>query len=169
VKRLKVAHPRLELRQPLAYGLQKAPWLAELLRRLYRLGQVRFSAGVVGVIWNTNHEILLVKHVFHPQHPWGLPGGWLRANENPIEALRRELREEAELEIVVEGLLLVANGQHFRHLDIAYLCRPENAVGELSAELLAFRWTALDGLPHEMAPFHQAAIAEAKRQWKFED
>jgi 8-oxo-dGTP diphosphatase len=164
-----VAYPWLELRQPLANGLRRVPWLAEMLRRLYRLGQPRFTAGVVGVIWNASHEILLVEHVFHPQHPWGLPGGWLQANEHPVDALKRELREEANLEVVVEGLLLVSRAERFHHLDIAYLCQPGNTVGELSAELLDFRWTALDSLPREMAPFHRAAIAEAKRQRKFED
>jgi 8-oxo-dGTP diphosphatase len=163
-----VAYPRLELQQPLANGLRRVPWLAEMLRRLYRLGQPRFTAGVVGVIQNANHEILLVEHVFHPQHPWGLPGGWLQANEHPIDALRRELREEANLEIKVKGLLQVSRGEHFRHLDIAYLCQPENKVGELSVELLGFSWTALDDLPHAMAPFHRAAIAEARRQMKVE-
>jgi 8-oxo-dGTP diphosphatase len=140
-----------------------------MLRYVYRLGQPRFSAGVVGVILNANNEVLLVEHVFHPRYPWGLPGGWLGANEHPIEALKRELREEASLDISVENLLLVTTVQHFRHLDIAFLCRAESKVGDLNSELLDFRWTALDALPHEMAPFHRAAIAEAMRQKKFED
>jgi ADP-ribose pyrophosphatase YjhB (NUDIX family) len=169
VKRIKVASPRQILQRPLAYGLRKAPWLANNLRYLYRIGQPRFSAGVVGVILNANQEVLLVEHVFHPQYPWGLPGGWLGANEHPIEALKRELCEEAGLEIMVKDLLLIGRGEHFRHLDMAYLCQPENKVGELSSELLDFRWTALDSLPDNLAPFHRAAITEAKRRKKFED
>ena len=164
-----MGYPRHGLRQPLAKGLRKAPWLAALLRYLYRLILPRFSAGVVGVILNANDEVLLVEHVFHPQYPWGLPGGWLGANEHPDEALKRELREEADLEIEVANLLLVESVRHFRHLDIAYLCQTEHKVGDLSAELLDFRWVALDGLPTEMAPFHRAALAEAKRQKNFED
>jgi 8-oxo-dGTP diphosphatase len=163
-----VAYPRSRLQRSLAYGFRKAPWLIDVLRRLYRLGLPRFSAGVVGVIMNANDEILLVEHVFHPRYPWGLPGGWLGANEHPSEALKRELCEEAGLEIVIEDLLLVERWPHFQHLDVAYLCRPENAVGDLNAELLDFRWAALDDLPPKMSPFHRAAIAQARRQMKVE-
>ena len=41
-----------------------------------------------------------VPHIFYPDH-WGCFGGAVDTGENPLEALRRELREELEYELDV--------------------------------------------------------------------
>jgi 8-oxo-dGTP pyrophosphatase MutT (NUDIX family) len=109
-----------------------------------------------------NGEVLLVEHVFHPVHPWGLPGGWVDHNENPAQTVQRELREELELDVQVGPLL------HFEvtfgsHLDFAYRCETTDEVGQLSGELLSFRWVAPDNLP-PMHDFHYHAIQSGLAQ-----
>lgn len=53
----------------------------------------------VGAIIVNNNEILLVKHVKPHASYWLLPGGGVEPGETLPDALRRELQEEACLEI----------------------------------------------------------------------
>lgn len=142
--------------------VSRYPWVMGAAQKIWRIARPRFSVGAVGVVLNEAHEILLVEHVFHPYHPWGLPGGWVEANEDPAQAVGRELREELELDVEVGpvvGAQRVFNG----HLDLAYLCFPRGSVGKLCFELLDYRWVKPDNLPPTHA-FHQFAI-ENTMKW----
>lgn len=130
-----------------------------MARGFWRLRQPKFSAGVVGVVFNAQGQVLLVEHVFHPYAPWGLPGGWVDRNESPAETVRRELREELNLAIRV-GPILMAEIGYGNHLDLAYLCYAEGLIGALSRELLAFDWYNVNKLP-KLQPFHHRAIVQA--------
>ena len=125
----------------------------------YRFFQPKYSIGVIGVVLNQASEVLLVEHVFHPRIPWGLPGGWIGFNEDPSVAVIREFREELSLEISIVSLLLTKRTQ-FNHLDIAYLCESNNDIGELSYELLGFKWFSKSNLP-PLHKFHYEAITAA--------
>lgn len=154
---------RARLRQ-LAQFLQRAPFLTYLMIRVFRASRARFTAGVVGVVMNDENKMLLVKHVFHPEPSWGLPGGWMERRERPEAALVRELQEELGLEVTVEEPLVIETGHLYAtHLDMAYLCRAQGPVQRLSMELLEYRWIALAEIP-PLFPFHQLAVeAAAKR------
>jgi 8-oxo-dGTP diphosphatase len=131
------------------------------MRTILQPIQPHFTAGVVGVVLNAHGEVLMVEHVFHPEHPWGLPGGWMGQGEAPAHALARELQEETGIQISIESPLLVETGYYFRsHLDIAFLCHARSDVSSLSSELLDYRWVDLSEVP-PMLPFHQAAVQAA--------
>lgn len=147
------------LGRKIATTIRRAPWIASSARILYRLRQARFSAGVVGVVFNDDQDILLVEHVFHPYHPWGLPGGWVDHREDPSSTLLREMHEELELDVEVGPVLLV-RVQNENHIDMAYLCRQAGPIGALSSELLAYRWVSPSKLPR-LQPFHYLAVQEA--------
>ncbi len=150
--------------QKIANILRRFPWIIRLATHVYRLGRPRFSAGVVGVIFNTNNEVLLVEHVFHPDHPWGLPGGWVDRAEPLDVAVAREVREELQLSVEAKQVLHVEIAtKRFNHIDVAYLCTTQGDVGELSAELLQYRWTPTDALPDRIPVFHRHAIQQASQ------
>lgn len=142
----------------IAHALRQAPWLAGILTRVVRLGQSRFTAGVIGVVLNDADQILLVEHVFHPDTPWGLPGGWLEKGELPAACVKREVSEETGVEVAVICPLCIDRGPLRGHLEIAYLCHAKNDVRALSSELLDYRWADINTLP-PMKHSHQAAIA----------
>lgn len=143
----------------LALFLQKAPWIVGIARLLWRVHQPKFSAGVVGVIFNLDDQVLLVEHVFHPYAPWGLPGGWVDRNENPDETVKRELREELALEAEV-GPVIRVDVDFGNHLDFAYLCYARSEIGNLSKELLNYGWYPVDAMPR-LHRFHYLAIQSA--------
>lgn len=143
----------------LALFLQKAPWIVVVARVLWRLTQPKFSAGVVGVVFDDKGRILLVEHVFHPYAPWGLPGGWMDRRESPSHTVLRELREELDLQVDV-GPVLLAEVDYGNHLDLAYLCYSIGEIGVLSRELLSYTWCDVDELPRLQA-FHYRAIQSA--------
>jgi ADP-ribose pyrophosphatase YjhB (NUDIX family) len=147
----------LKLSQKLAELALRRPLIAEMTTRLYRLTRPRFTSGVVGMIFNERGEILFVKHVYHPETPWGLPGGWQDAGENPVETLRRELDEELGLEVDIQYPLLIERRATHRHLDIAYLCYARNDVQGLSVELTDYRWCTPDSRP-DIHPFQKRAV-----------
>ncbi len=135
------------------------PGLARVAQEIWRLGQARYTVGVVGVVVNARQQVLIVEHVFHPRTPWGLPGGWVGRAETPAEALRREMGEELQLQIEVHQLLLLEINQR-GHYDFAYFCQPQNDIGRVSAELLDYRWVDLLDLPR-LYPFHYRAVMKA--------
>jgi ADP-ribose pyrophosphatase YjhB (NUDIX family) len=135
--------------------LRRMPWIVNVGRILYGFFRPRFSAGVVGVVFNANGDVLLAEHVFHPHTPWGLPGGWIERNEDPATALRREFHEELELDVTTDKVLIVIGEEN--HIDIAYLCTANGQVGKLSNELLGYRWTSVHELPR-IQKFHYRAI-----------
>jgi len=139
--------------------LQKAPWIVAFARSFWRLRQPKFTAGVVGVVFNAQGQVLLVEHVFHPYAPWGLPGGWIDRKETPSQTAVRELKEELQLTVEVDAFLLV-EVDFGNHLDFAYLCHAVDTVGTLSNELLDYGWYDTADLP-KLHRFHYKAIKTA--------
>lgn len=144
-----------------AWILRRVPWGGWLAQAVYRLWQPRFSVGVVGIVLDASGErVLLVEHLFHPQRPWGLPGGWIARGEDPARTAEREILEETGLRVrAVRPVLALRSPQLRRHLDLVYFCQPEDGpqVICLSHELLSYRWAPLDALPPLVA-FHERAI-----------
>ena len=147
------------MKQRLARLMKRIPGVAVLIQSVYRIFMQKHTIGVVGVVLNAEGKVLLVEHVFHPKHPWGLPGGWMERGETPAFGLAREIREETGIVVEVERPLLIEKGFLPGHLDIVYLCDAKNDVQALSPELLDYRWVALDSLP-SLSRIHRAAIAE---------
>ena len=143
----------------LSHFLRRNSWIVAFAYRIKRVFQPKYTMGVVGVIFDNQQRILLVEHVFHPKRPWGLPGGWIDRREDPKDALERELQEELQLSVNM-GNILLAEFHHGNHLDLAYVCQPISEIGELSFELLQYRWFNIEDMP-KLHRFHHNAITQA--------
>jgi 8-oxo-dGTP diphosphatase len=136
------------------------PLLQQLMVGGIMLTVPKRRVGVNLVPLNSAGQVLLLRHVFHPQVPWGLPGGWLGRGEAPAAGALREFREETGLTAVLGPVLLVEQGRQPSHLGIAFLGYVQPAPLTLSNEILAADWFPPDDLP-PLQSFVRQAIETA--------
>lgn len=121
----------------------------------------RHRVGVGVVVMDEANRVLMLKHVFHPHTPWGLPGGWMGRNETPRLCAIRELQEETGLRATLGPVVHVTYDDRMLGLNVAFLAATEPGPFTLSAEILSARWFRPDALPSPLLPFTREAIAAA--------
>jgi ADP-ribose pyrophosphatase YjhB (NUDIX family) len=114
---------------------------------LQRLVIPHFRIGVVGVVQNDQHQVLLFRHTYRPRYPWGLPTGFLEHREQPVEAIAREIREEAGFEVEVAPLCLAVVEPKRSHANLIYRGRFLGGSFVPSPEVSEARFFDLDDLP----------------------
>ncbi len=156
----------------LATWLWSLPWPTRLRRLVepvishrafQRLLVPHFRCGVVGIIQNAAGEYLLFKHTYRNEHPWGLPTGFLEPGEQPERALRREVCEEAGLDIEVAGLHGVYVDER-SIVNIVFRGRPLGEKFRPSAEISAAEFYPLDDLPPMMPAQRHLLIKMSQRE-----
>lgn len=114
-------------------------------------GTIRPVATVGALIFNRQHEILLVRtHKWRDR--WGIAGGKIRRGESCEDALRRETLEETGLELDDIRFLLVQDciepeefesSAHFLLLNYVAVCRDDTVNVQLNDEAEAYCWVSL--------------------------
>jgi len=106
-------------------------------------------------------EVLLVRHTYGPDR-WELPGGGVHRGEEPLAALRRELREELGIEVAQATLLSTEPGpERLRHHRM-HLFRVEIEEPRLRpdpVEIAESRWFAPAAPPERVGPMVRRALA----------
>lgn len=92
------------------------------------------AAAVAALITDTDGNLLVTVRAKEPaKGTWDLPGGFVDPGESSEEALRREVKEELNLDIIsMTYLYSVPSVYEYKQvtyytLDLAYLCRVEDA------------------------------------------
>lgn len=124
---------------------RKAPRVLRLWS--VRLTNARFTVTAAGIISNSEDRVLLLKHRFRTGSGWGIPGGFIEADEQPEEGLRRELREEIGLELQTVTLYKARTFKGTRQIEIIFSGRTEGVATPQSQEIKKAGWFALDSLP----------------------
>jgi len=119
----------------------------QLLQIYWFLFRPKKMGAKVVVICNDN--ILLVKHTFNPSY-WTLPGGGVKRGEEPINAARRELKEEIGRNVDnLEFLRIVHNKSQYKEDTIyTYYTKFEDKnIIKDDLEILEARWFPVNQLP----------------------
>jgi ADP-ribose pyrophosphatase YjhB (NUDIX family) len=129
------------------------------------VGYANAVPGVEAVCFDDRGRVLLGRRAFDPGRGlWDLPGGFLHEDEHPLDALRREIREETALEIEPLEFL----GFWLEPYDgRIVLCLPWTArvsgEGRAGDDLVELRWFEPGELPApaELAFSHYPAVLSA--------
>jgi ADP-ribose pyrophosphatase YjhB (NUDIX family) len=140
------------VRQPLVY---------KLLRLSLRAIAPRHRCGVGIVAFDADERILMLRHVFHPKAPWGLPGGIMERREAPEACARRELWEETGLEAELGPVVLAYREPNLDHIGLVYTARILPGPIELSSEIIEARWYHPAELPVQLRPYDRKGIGAA--------
>ena len=128
------------------------------------LTQPRFTVTAGAVVSDERGRVLLLRHVLRKGSGWGVPGGFLKAAEQPEEAVRRELREETGLELDRVELAFVRSLAGVRQVEIIFRCRLRAAALtglEKGFEIDGAGWFARDALPQGLGRDQRRLIERA--------
>jgi len=129
----------------------------KLRRWTVRMSHPRFAVTAGAIISDDNGRVLLLKHRFRPGSGWGLPGGFIEKDEQPADAIRRELREEIEMEISEPEVFAVRAFKEPKQIEIVFCCQALGDTGTKNFEIQYAGWFQLDELPAAL-PQDQAAL-----------
>ncbi len=118
----------------------------------------KVMVGVCGMLLDDSDQILLLRHRFHKAGYWGMPGGWLSPGETICECWRREVKEELDLDTVVDTI--ICHRATRRTLEFILLGRISG--GQLKVdpvEILEARFFSAEELP-PMEGYHLRVIGE---------
>ncbi len=118
----------------------------------------------VDAVVERNDEILLIKRKNPPfEDRWALPGGFVEYGETVEKAVKREVMEEAGVEVELKGILGVYSepGRDPRG-HVVSVCFVANAVGEGKAgsDAKEARFFPLEEIGKEKLAFDHARILE---------
>ena len=136
---------------------------ARMRRWSMRATHTRFTVTAGALIFNDAGKVLLLKHRFRPGTGWGLPGGFLEAGEHPLDALKRELREEIGMEVESAEVFTARSFKKVRQVEVLYLCRANGNVKPQAMEVERAEWFAVDSLPDGL-PRDQRRLVERAAQ-----
>ncbi|WP_420627921.1 NUDIX hydrolase N-terminal domain-containing protein [Candidatus Leptofilum sp.] len=141
------------------------------LRFAEEAGYITPKVGADAAIFNEKGEILLMERA--DGSGWCLPCGWVEANERPIDAAIREVREETGLEVEVTQFVGVftrkasaKNGPHTM-VAVVHLCKIVGGELQLSHEGSDLRYWPLDEVEH-WHPNHDKYAHAAHKMWQSE-
>lgn len=119
-----------------------------------------FTVGVVGVIENERGEVLLLRHTYRGDYPWGLPTGVMEYGEQPVDALRREVSEETGFEVELSPHATLFTELNRPLLNIIFRGRYLAGSFSSSTEISSAQFFPLDALPPVLP-----GQAEIIQQW----
>jgi mutator protein MutT len=128
-----------------------------------RVAHTRFTVTAGAVIFNDKGEVLLLKHRFRAGSGWGLPGGFMEKGEQPIDALRRELREEIDLEVEDVEVFAVRSFKKPKQVEVLFRARANAQVKSQTVEVERAEWFAIDALPQGLPRDQRVYIERAAK------
>ena len=132
--------------------LEKNSWHVGRKIRQTAAPEIHPLCTVGGLIFNHAGEVLMIRtHKW--SNLWGIPGGKIKFGENSEDALRRELKEETDLDVTDIQFVFVQDCIHSKEfyrdahfILLNYTCRVSGLPKvKLNEEAQEFRWLSLEG------------------------
>lgn len=136
-------------------------WRTALFHLYFRLARP-MTLGVRAVVIDDQSRVFLVRHTYVPG--WHLPGGGVEPGETLLDALRKELREEANIvaeDVTLHGMFFNARVSRRDHVAV-YVVRKfiQTAPRKPDREIAETGFFALDALPPTTSQGTRSRLAE---------
>lgn len=130
--------------------------------RLLWLTHATFMIGITGAVLDDHDRVLLLKHRFWKDSPWGTPSGYLERGETIEDGFAREVREETGLTVTDVRIVKITSGFRLR-LEVGVMARLTGASELLvdGVEVEEARFFAPDELPSDLRASQRAVIGLA--------
>ena len=128
-----------------------------------RATHARFTVTAGAIVFNDAGQVLLLKHRFRAGSGWGLPGGFLEAGEHPLDALRRELREEIGMEVEDVEVFATRSFRKPQQVEVLFLCRANGSAKPQNMEIERAEWFSLKSLPEGLPKDQRVFVERAAR------
>ena len=122
------------------------PWLR---LKIVRATQRKFTVSTAAIITNHEGKVLLLNHALRPFSGWGMPGGFMMAGEQPVDTIRREIREETGVEL--EDLEMFRVRTIGSHVEILFTAKAVREASVRSREILELGWFDVASMPENMS------------------
>ena len=120
---------------------------------------------VVGAVCTWEDRILLCRRAIEPRLGyWTFPAGFLELDESTAEGAAREVWEEAQAKVELDGLIGVYDIPHISQVYVVYrahMTTPEFAPGPESQDVALFDW---GDIPWDDLAFSSIAWADTRNQ-----
>lgn len=109
------------------------------------------------LIIDKDKKLLLVKRAIEPHKGmWDVPGGFLELGEHPEDGVKREMKEELGIDIIVNkfiGIIMDRYGDNDNvwTLNIFYEARIASGVPTPASDVCGYKWFSVEELPEKMA------------------
>jgi ADP-ribose pyrophosphatase YjhB (NUDIX family) len=117
-----------------------------------------FRIGVYAVIFDQERVLLAHRRDIDW---WNLPGGGMEPDETVEEAMRREVREETGLDVVVERLIGVYSKPQKQEVVLTFRCSVVGGTLSATEESRECRFFSPDALPPNTLPKHRQRVEDA--------
>lgn len=121
------------------------------------MARALFGVGSDAIIFNKDNQVLLLRRSDDdPWMPgsWGLPGGKLEKDEDPDDAIKREVKEETNLDVdIIQPFSVYKFFKETSGVDVVtikYLAHYKSGEVKLSSEHKHFAWFAVEQLPDDL-------------------
>jgi len=150
-----------------ATGIERVPRplrrLAGRCLHLYFRLRRGVTLGVRAAVLSGAGEVLLVRHTYTPG--WHMPGGGVEPNETLVDAIAKELREEANIALtgpaVLHGVFLNRHASDRDHVAV-FIVRSftQSAPKQPDREIAEASFFPLSALPDKTTPGTRRRLAE---------
>ena len=140
-------------------------WLRNRLLHAWFLLRRPMTLGARAIVLDGDRRVLLVRHTY--VEGWHLPGGGIEPGETAADCVRREVREEANVEIgpdiALHGLFYNDRVSRRDHVAV-YVCRVARHSGPRAGglEIAMAGFFAVDALPGDVTP----GTARRLEEWR---
>ncbi len=127
---------------------------------------------VSAYITNKKDEVLILKRAMESTTPgiWEIPGGGVEWGEDPVLALRREVNEECDLDVEIEGPIdiisyLKERDEYIVHaVNIVFkaFMKPDDQEVRISQEHIEYRWVRKNELNNLEISFFLTRLSTKK-------